>query len=72
MHCCWNGMVALNAAPFKKGLRFRAALDGHECRGSECSILCNDLHLMGHRWAARALGGWHGSGGLAPHLPRAP
>jgi hypothetical protein len=48
--CCWNGMVALPAAPFREGgLRMRAAAPGGgECAASECSLLCNDLLRLGH------------------------
>ena len=45
--CCWNGLVALPAAPFRDaGLRVRAAGPG-ECAASECSHLCNDLLKLG-------------------------
>lgn len=41
VHCCWNGMAVLNAAPFTKhGLRFRA---GVEVEGDvrETRFACN-------------------------------
>lgn len=44
--CCWNGLAALRAAPLLAGLRFRSQLVG-ECRASECSLLCDDLHRLG-------------------------
>jgi hypothetical protein len=52
VHCCWNGMARLAAAPFASGLRFRASLPGTaECRASECSLLCDDLARLGRRRA---------------------
>jgi alpha-1,3-mannosyltransferase len=45
--CCWNGMAVLRAAPLRAGLRFRAHRAG-ECRASECSLLCDDLHRLGY------------------------
>jgi alpha-1,3-mannosyltransferase len=46
-YCCWNGMAVLRAAPLRRGLRFRAHQEG-ECRASECSLLCDDLHRLGY------------------------
>jgi hypothetical protein len=46
VQCCWNGIVALNAAPFIAGLRFRSHLP-NDCYTSECSLLCNDMHRLG-------------------------
>jgi alpha-1,3-mannosyltransferase len=48
VQCCWNGIVALNPAPFRAGLRFRAHQLG-ECSASECSLLCNDMHRLGFK-----------------------
>ena len=39
--CCWNGMAVINAAPFRKGIRFRRA------RGAERSRHCCDLCEQG-------------------------
>lgn len=44
--CCWNGVVVLNAEPFRRGLRMRTNLQG-ECRASECSLACNDFARLG-------------------------
>ncbi|KAG1659131.1 hypothetical protein FOA52_013800 [Chlamydomonas sp. UWO 241] len=46
VYCCWNGMAAISTEPLRRGLRFRAAMPG-ECRASECSLLCDDLHRLG-------------------------
>eukprot|EP00877_Chromochloris_zofingiensis_P010922 jgi/Chrzof1/6083/Cz17g09030.t1 len=46
VYCCWNGLVVLNAAPFKAGLRVRSHLE-NECAASECSLLCDDYHRLG-------------------------
>lgn len=43
-------MARVSAAPFAAGLRFRKHLEG-ECRASECTLLCDDLHRMGFRRA---------------------
>jgi alpha-1,3-mannosyltransferase len=81
--CCWNGLAALGAAPLRAGLRFRGALAG-ECRASECSLLCDDLHRLGrgrvvvdpgvrvaYEWEqAQLLAG--GAGGAAPGQGAAP
>jgi hypothetical protein len=61
VQCCWNGMAALNAEPFKRGLRFRAQIKG-ECRASECSLLCDDFQKLGYRWGSRS----------AVHCPASP
>ncbi|PNH02419.1 Alpha-1,3-mannosyltransferase CMT1 [Tetrabaena socialis] len=47
-YCCWNGLAALAGAPLLSGrVAFRAHRDG-ECGTSECSLLCDDLHRLGH------------------------
>ncbi|KAI8473230.1 MAG: cryptococcal mannosyltransferase 1-domain-containing protein [Monoraphidium minutum] len=47
--CCWDGLAAIASAPLVAGgLRFRAPRAG-ECRASECSLLCDDLHRTGRR-----------------------
>ena len=53
VRCCWNGGVAISAAAFYAGLRFRrgaSAMEGREeieCDFSECSVLCRDLRMLG-------------------------
>ncbi|KAI8470694.1 MAG: hypothetical protein J3K34DRAFT_458716 [Monoraphidium minutum] len=47
-YCAWGGMAKVVAQPFADGLRFRKHLDG-ECKASECSLLCDDLHRLGYR-----------------------
>ena len=47
MYCCWNGVVVLRFEPFKAGVRFRTHLPG-ECRASECTLLCDDMHRLGY------------------------
>jgi len=44
---CWNGLAILPAKPFATGLRFRSHMPG-ECRASECSLVCHDLHRLGY------------------------
>ena len=46
--CCWNGLVVLNAGPFYQGLRFRSVRPGEKVV-SECSNVCTDLWVNGHR-----------------------
>jgi alpha-1,3-mannosyltransferase len=47
-YCCFNGMASIALAPFlDHQIRFRGYLD-EECRASECSMLCDDLHRIGH------------------------
>jgi alpha-1,3-mannosyltransferase len=48
VQCCWNGMAAFSALPFKQGIKIRSHLAG-ECAASECSLLCDDMHRMGYR-----------------------
>lgn len=50
VYCCWNGVAVLDAEPLRTGaVRFRSHGPG-ECAASECSLLCDDLHVMGrHR-----------------------
>jgi len=54
VYCCWNGIAVLRAAPFLRGLRFRALGGGSgggggECSGaSECSFMCKDLWNSGY------------------------
>ena len=38
VHCCWNGLVVINAKPLLEGLRVRSHMEG-ECAASECSLL---------------------------------
>ncbi|KAJ9527014.1 hypothetical protein QJQ45_025289 [Haematococcus lacustris] len=46
--CCWNGLVVLNAEPFRqRGLQFRAHGPG-ECAASECSLMCDDFWRLGY------------------------
>lgn len=45
--CCWNGLVALRAEPFLRGLHIRNATSSEECDASECSLLCEDFHRLG-------------------------
>ena len=48
-HCCWNGLVVLNPAPFlQNGIRFRSH-DPNECAASECSLMCRDFYMNGYR-----------------------
>ncbi|KAG2438734.1 hypothetical protein HXX76_005279 [Chlamydomonas incerta] len=58
VYCCWNGLVALAAAPLlpDRGgsggaagrVRFRAGdVAAGECASSECSLLCDDLRRLG-------------------------
>ncbi|CEO95885.1 unnamed protein product (mitochondrion) [Plasmodiophora brassicae] len=44
--CCWNGMIAVKAAPFYEGIRFRSESSG--CRASECTLFCKDMWNAGH------------------------
>jgi len=46
--CCWNGLAVLDAGPFYQGLRFRSVRPG-EGVVSECSNVCTDLWVNGHR-----------------------
>ncbi|KAM3572316.1 hypothetical protein VYU27_005655 [Nannochloropsis oceanica] len=46
VYCCWNGMVAMEAEPFYRGLRFRAARPSLPIQ-SECSLLCDDFWASG-------------------------
>lgn len=51
VHCCWNGLVVFNAAPFARhGLRFRAH-QPDECAASECSLMCDDFKRLGYSTA---------------------
>lgn len=50
VHCCWNGMIAINAEVFRPGTRFRMHATG-ECSASECSLFCDDLVRLGFRRA---------------------
>ena len=46
--CCWNGMASISLIPLIiKRLRLRSSFEG-ECRASECSLFCDDLHRLGH------------------------
>ncbi|KAK9807875.1 hypothetical protein WJX72_011849 [[Myrmecia] bisecta] len=45
--CCWNGLVVLDAEPFRQGIRFRAH-DPDECSASEVSLMCEDFQRAGH------------------------
>jgi hypothetical protein len=48
MYCCWNGLAVMRAAPLlSKRITFRNHSAG-ECRASECSLLCDDLHAAGY------------------------
>ncbi|KIW13316.1 hypothetical protein PV08_08504 [Exophiala spinifera] len=53
---CWNGMIAMDAAPFYEGLRFRAlgdSLASKHLEASECCLIHTDM-------ATRKLGGEKG------------
>jgi hypothetical protein len=48
--CCWNGMAALSAEPFYRGIRFRTGMremHGADCAQSECSLICLDFYKLG-------------------------
>ncbi|BDA47686.1 probable alpha-1,3-mannosyltransferase CMT1 [Coccomyxa sp. Obi] len=45
--CCWNGMLSINAEPFRLGYEFRPGREG-ECRESETSVMCKDFLRMGY------------------------
>ena len=48
VQCCWNGIAALNADPFHKGIRFRHVVSDDECKASECSHICDDMWANGY------------------------
>ncbi|KAI8451358.1 CAP59 protein [Phakopsora pachyrhizi] len=54
VYSCWNGLIVLDARPFKEpyNLRFRSAdLKTKECRSSECQLLAKDFWSLGFdRW----------------------
>lgn len=45
---CWNGAVAMPAAPFAKGLLFSAGAGRGDCRSSECERVVTDIVAMGY------------------------
>ena len=47
LQCCWNGVVAVRAAPFYRGLSFRSNIP-NECAASECSHFCADMWALNY------------------------
>lgn len=51
VQCCWNGLLAVRAEPFYRGLTFRSNLPS-ECLAASESHMCTDLWNMGYRRVA--------------------
>jgi len=51
VQCCWNGLLAVRAEPFYRGLTFRSNLPS-ECLSASENHMCTDLWHMGYKRAA--------------------
>ena len=51
VQCCWNGLLAVRAEPFYRGLTFRSNLPS-ECLAASENHMCTDLWHMGYKRVA--------------------
>jgi hypothetical protein len=51
VQCCWNGLLAVRAEPFYRGLTFRSNLPS-ECLSASENHMCTDLWHMGYKRVA--------------------
>ena len=51
VQCCWNGLLAVRAKPFYRGLTFRSNLPS-ECLAASENHMCTDLWHMGYKRVA--------------------